>query len=130
MVRIKDMEDFEQRINGEGLDMSPRTVNGKSGAFLIQLSSELLETTAHRIKRIIDKHSSGNTPIYLELNGRVISLGESDLTMAFYKEINSVLTPYKPQYFNVLDGDKLSFDVDSLIPTIRIQRTYDAETFL
>lgn len=130
MVRIKDMEDFEERINGKGLDMNPRTVNSKSGAFLIQLSSELLETTAHRVKRTIEKHSKGNTPIYLELDGRVISLGEADLTMSFFKELNSVLTPYKPAYYNVLDGEKVDFEIDSLISTIRIQRTYDAENFL
>ncbi len=131
MVRINDMDEFEERVLGLGVDLEPRTVKGENGAFMIQLTGNLLETTAYRIKRTIDKYTGEQTtPVYLSLDDNVVSLGSVDITMSFYKELNSLLTPYKPEFFNYVSGKRIPYDVSVLIPTIKIVRTYDAEKFI
>lgn len=131
MVRINDMSEFEERVLGSSVDLEHRTVKGVSGAFMIQLTGELLESTAYRIKRTIDKYSGEQTtPVYLSLGDNVVSLGSVDITMAFYKELNSLLTPYKPEFFDYVDGERIPYNVSVLIPTIKIIRTYDAEKFV
>lgn len=131
MVRINDMDEFEERVLGLGVDLEPRTVKGENGAFMIQLTGNLLETTAYRIKRTIDKYTGEQTtPVYLSLDDNVVSLGSVDITMSFYKELNSLLTPYKPEFFNYVSGERIPYDVSVLIPTIKIVRTYDAEKFI
>lgn len=131
MVRINDMNDFEERVLGSAVDLEPKTVKGESGAFMIHLTGNLLETTAYRIKHAIEKYSGEQTtPVYLSLDDNVVSLGSVDITMSFYKELNSLLTPYKPEFFNYVDGERIPYDVSVLIPTIKIIRTYDAEKFV
>lgn len=131
MVRINDMDEFEERVLGLGVDLEPRTVKGENGAFMIQLTGNLLETTAYRIKRTIDKYTGEQTtPVYLSLDDNVVSLGSVDITMSFYKELNSLLTPYKPEFFSYVSGERIPYDVSVLIPTIKIVRTYDAEKFI
>lgn len=131
MVRINSMNEFEERVLGSSVDLEPRTVKGEDGAFMIQLTGELLETTAYRIKRTIEKYSgTKKTPVYLSLGSNVVSVGSVDVSMAFYKELNSLLTPYKPEFFNYVDGERVPFDTIVLVPTIKIIRTYDAEKFI
>lgn len=131
MVRINSMTEFEDRVLGSSVDLEPRTVKGAEGAFMVQLTGELLETTAHRIKRTVEKYSgSKETPMYLALGDKVLSVGSIDVTMAFYNELNSLLTPYKPEFFNYIGGERIPYSISTLIPTIKIIRVYDAEKFV
>lgn len=131
MEKIDSMQDFEDRFLGDSVNLEPRTIKGVNGAFMIQLTGELLETTAQRIKRTVEKYSGEKTtPIYLSLGGTVVAVGNVDMSMEFYREINSLLTPYKPEYFNYIDKERIPFDTSVLISTIKIIRTYDAEKFV
>lgn len=136
MVRIKDMSDFEQRILGDKLDLSPSVVKSKNGAFVIQLTSNLLESSAHRLNRVIKRHSSNDseTPVYISMNKgtkqQLMVIGKVDLTMMFYKEVTSVLTPFHPEYYRYENKEFKPFSQKELIGTIKVTRSYPSEKFL
>lgn len=137
VVQIKNMGDFEERILGEGLDTEAKTTSSVSGAFVIQLQGTLLESTAYRIKRVVKKYlpkvdTEETTPIYLSLgdNSGSVHVGDVKLSMAFYKEFNSLVTPYKPEYFIYSPEGMIPFDKNTLTSTITVNRTYESEKFV
>lgn len=137
VVQIKNMGDFEERILGEGLDTEAKTTSGVSGAFVIQLQGKLLDSTAHRIQRVVKKYlpkvdTEETTPIYLSLgdNSGSVHIGDVKLSMAFYKEFNSLVTPYKPEYFIYSPEGMIPFDKNNLTSTITVNRTYESEKFV
>lgn len=135
MVQIDNVHDFEERILGDTVDIEAKKTQSVQGAFVIRLQGTLLESTAYRIKRVVKKYKGDtldSTPIYLSLGGNSgsVTVGDVKLTMAFYKELNSLVTPYKPEYFTYTSEGLIPFDVQTLIPTIAVHRTYESEKFV
>lgn len=138
MVRVKNQNDFMERMVGsedgmmsQKVNLKPEVIHAIDGAFVIKFTGSMNESTANRLKHVCSRFGTNDNPtdIYLGFpvegseTPRLIKVGSIKFTLKAYKELLSTFSQYtqNTEYLLYNNGQFTEFNSDILISTIEFR---------